>query len=95
MRGHHLRHTIEFIEAASGEKFHEPRAVVAAQDEIAFLVGPKSGPAIFHEARPENLRAFEDHAIGPDLDAAIEFDGLGDNEPILDRQAEKLANVLK
>ena len=82
MGGDDFGRAVEFVEAAHGQILDEARAIEAAQDLVAFFVGLKGGPATLHVAPPEKVGTFEDHAIGPDFDPAIELKRLGDDQPI-------------
>lgn len=93
MRREHLRHAVQFVEAAHGQILDEARAVDAAQDLIAFLVGTERGPAGCHVSSPENVGALDDQAIRPDLDRAIDLDRLSDDQPVDDRHGEQAGDV--
>src|ERR1700722_17753637 len=84
MGGEHFRRPVLFIETAHGEKFDEPRAVDARQDLSAVLVRTKFWPFLFHHTEPEGVAAVEDHAVGPDLDAAVKLNWLRHDECVDD-----------
>src|SRR5262245_47932769 len=53
----------------------------------------EGGPGIFHVAQPENVRAFDDQAVGPDFDLAINFDGLPHDEPVDDAECDETRKI--
>ena len=89
----HLIHAVEFIEAVERQIFNKSRAVDAAEKLFAIFVPLQGGPGIFHETQPEDIGAFNDHAVWPDLDPAIDFDGLPDDEPVDDAYSEQAGKI--
>lgn len=92
MRGENLGRSVEFVEAAHAQIFDEACPIDAAQD-LAVMAGLKGGPAAFHIAPPENIAAADNHAIRPDLDAAIDLDRRGDDEPIDDGHSNQASEI--
>ena len=93
MGDEHFGHAVEFIETADRQILDEACAVDAAEELVAFVVALKGGPAIFHTTQPENLRTFDDHAVGPDLDRAIDLDRLRYDEPVDDADGEQAGEI--
>jgi hypothetical protein len=82
MGGENFGHAVELVEAPYREILDKARAIDAAELLVSFLVGLKCWPAAFHVSQPKDVRALDDHAIGPDFEAAVELDGLLDDEEV-------------
>ncbi len=72
MSGEYFRHTIVCIETTGGQILNEACAIDAAENLVALRVHLKRWPC-FHKPAPENIRAVQDHAIGADFDAPVDF----------------------
>src|SRR5271170_5462751 len=94
MSGNDVGRSIIFvIEPAHGKIFYEARPIDAAQDLIAVLVRAKGRPAAFHGTLPEDVTAFNHHAVGPDLNPAIKLDRLCHDEPVEDAEDEQTDEI--
>jgi len=93
MRSEDLGRSVLFVERAHRQIFDETCPVDAAQNLIAFVIRAKGRPATFHVAQPEDIRAFDNHAVGPDLDPAINLDRLRHDEPVDDADGKQTDEI--
>src|SRR5262249_24518664 len=91
--GEDVWHPVEFIEAADGQVLDETCPIDSTKNLVAFLVPLEGRPSIFHVAQPENIEAFDDHAVGPDFDRPIDLHGFPYDQPVDDGEGEQAAEV--